>query len=250
MQLPEDINCIIIEDELPAATVLQRHIAQFPFLKLLGTFTSSTKALAVLNSQKVDLVFLDINLPGMPGNQFASTIKANTGIIFTTAYTEYAVQGYELNAVDYLLKPISFERFSKAIFRYLTLYQHISPILPTTDHVEARPFIFVKSDRKMVKIFLDDILYLEAQRNCLLIFTEHEVYRSYQAISEMEERLPDTLFVRVHRSFIIALDKVKAFNSSCIVIHEKQIPIGRMYSDVINGALKADKKVGLLPNIQ
>ncbi|WP_242929073.1 LytR/AlgR family response regulator transcription factor [Pontibacter vulgaris] len=242
MQPPEDIKCIIIEDELPAASVLQMHIARFPFLKLKDTFSSCTKALSVLNSEKVDLIFLDINLPGVPGNQFASTIKATTGIIFTTAYSDYAVQGFELNAVDYLLKPISFERFSKAINRYLTLYQHNSSVLPAVDKVDARPFVFIKCDRKMVKIFLDDILYLEAQRNCLLIYTENEVYRSYQAISEMEEKLPDTLFVRMHRSFIIALDKVKAYNNSYVVIQDKQIPIGRMYSDVINSTLKANVK--------
>ncbi|MFD2245315.1 LytR/AlgR family response regulator transcription factor [Pontibacter ruber] len=237
MQPREDINCIIIEDESPAATVLQMHIARFPFLKLQGIFSSGTKALTVLNSEKIDLVFLDINLPGVPGNQFASTIKASTGIIFTTAYSDYAVQGFELNAVDYLLKPISLERFSKAINRYLTLYQRNSFVLPTVDKIDARPFIFVKCDRKTVKIFLDDILYLEAQRNCLLIYTESEVYRSYQAISEMEEKLPDTLFVRVHRSFIIALNKVKAYNSSYVVIRDKQIPIGRMYSSAILGIL-------------
>lgn len=243
MQPHDDINCIIIEDEFPAATILQMHIARFHFLKLIGTFGSSTKALEVLNSGKVDLVFLDINLPGMPGNKVAETIKDSTGIIFTTAYTEYAVQGFELNAVDYLLKPISFERFSKSINRFLTLYQSNSPIIiPTGDKVVARPFIFVKCDRKMVKIFLGDILFLEAQRNCLLIHTKSEVYRSYQAISEMEEKLPDTLFSRVHRSFIISLDKVEAFNSSYVVIQDKHIPIGRMYSDIFNSTLKANAK--------
>lgn len=242
MQPPENINCIIIEDESPAATVLQMHIAQFPFLELKGTFSSGTKALSVLNSEQIDLVFLDINLPGMPGNRFASTIKATTGIIFTTAYSKYAVQGFELNAVDYLLKPIPFERFSKAINRYLTLYKHSGAILPTVDKTDTKPFVFVKFDRKTVKVFLNDILYLEAQRNCLLIFTEHEIYRSYLAISEMEEKLPDTLFLRVHRSFIIALNKVKAYNSSYVVIQDKQIPIGRMYSDVFNSTLKANVK--------
>lgn len=237
MQPPEDINCIVIEDESPAANVLQMHIARFPFLKLKGTFSSGSKAMAVLNSEKIDLAFLDINLPGVPGNQFASTIKASTSIIFTTAYAEFAVQGFELNAVDYLLKPISFERFSKSINRYLALYQNNSSVLPTVDKIDARPFVFIKCDRKMVKIFLDDILYLEAQRNCLLIYTESEVYRSYQAISEMEEKLPDTFFARVHRSFIIALDKVKAYNNSYVVIQDKQIPIGRMYSDAIQSIL-------------
>lgn len=232
MQLPEAINCVIIEDEQPAAAILQMHMARLPFLKLKGIYSSGAQASAVLNSARIDLVFLDINLPGVPGNQFASTIKPSSGIIFTTAYTEYAVEGFELNAVDYLLKPISFERFSKAVNRYLTLYQHASsPILPPVKEIPDMPFVYVKCNRKMVKIFLDEILYLEAQRNCLLIYTSGEVYRSYQAISEMEDKLPDTLFVRIHRSFIIALNKVKAYNSSYVVIQNQRIPIGRMYSD-------------------
>lgn len=239
MLLPNEINCIIIEDELPASIVLEMHIAKIPFLRLVGKFSSVVKALPVINTEKLNLIFLDINLPGIPGNHFAKSLNSSIGIIFTTAYTEYAVESFDLGVIDYLLKPISFERFTKAVNRYLKYYKHSITQIKPLDKIVEKPFVFVKSERRMVKIFLDEILYVEAQRNYLLIYMEDEVYRIYKSISEMEEKLPVDLFLRIHRSFLISVNKVRAYTSSYVVIHKKEIPIGRLYSATVEAVLKS-----------
>lgn len=239
MPLPDEINCIIIEDELPASIVLEMHISKIPFLHLEGKFSSVVKALPVINTEKINLVFLDINLPGISGIHFAKSLNSSIAIIFTTAYTEYAVESFELDVIDYLLKPISFERFTKAINRYLKYHKHSITQIETADKIVEKPFVFVKSERRMVKIFLDEILYVEAQRNYLLIYMENEVHRVYQSISEMEEKLPEGSFVRIHRSFLISLSKAKAYTSSYVVIQKQEIPIGRLYSTTVEGILKS-----------
>ena len=144
MLLPNEINCIIIEDELPASIVLEMHISKIPFLHLEGKFSSVVKALPVINTEKINLVFLDINLPGISGNHFAKSLNSSIAIIFTTAYTEYAVESFELDVIDYLLKPISFERFTKAINRYLKYHKHSIRQIETADKIVEKPFVFVK----------------------------------------------------------------------------------------------------------
>jgi DNA-binding LytR/AlgR family response regulator len=239
MPLSNEINCIIIEDELPASVVLEIHISKIPFLHLKGKFSTAVKALPVINAGKINLIFLDINLPGIPGVHFAKSLHSSVAVIFTTAYTEYAVESFELDAIDYLLKPISFERFTKAINRYLKYHNHSITQIGTPGKMMEKPFVFVKSERRMVKIFLDEILYLEAQRNYLLIYMENEVHRAYQSISQMEEKLPEGSFVRIHRSFLISISRVKAYTSSHVVIQQQEIPIGRLYSSAVEGILKS-----------
>ena len=238
MLLPGEINCIIIEDELPASTILEMYISKIPFLHLKGKFSSVIKAVPIIDTEKINLIFLDINLPGISGIHFARSLNSSIAIIFTTAYTDYAVEGFELDVIDYLLKPISFERFTKAINRFLKYHKHNITQIETADKIVEMPFVFVRSERRMVKIFLDEILYLEAQRNYLLIYVENEVHRVYHSIAEIEEKLPEASFIRVHRSFLISLTKVEAYTSSYIVIQKQHIPIGRLYSKVIQGILK------------
>ncbi|PXY46674.1 LytR/AlgR family response regulator transcription factor [Flavobacterium hydrophilum] len=233
------INCIIIEDELPASILLELHIAKFDFLDLKGKFSSVSGVQNILKTQKIDLIFLDINLPGKSGIEFARSINPETAVIFTTAYTEYAVEGFELEAVDYILKPISYERFVKAINKF-SKTRELNEIVLLAKKTEAEnPFIFVKCERKMVKFFLDEIDYFESQGNYLMIYTETNSYKTYQSISEMEERLPEGLFCRIHRSFLVAIKKVNNFKANSLQIGNKQLPIGRLYSSAVFSLLNS-----------
>lgn len=233
------INCIIIEDELPASILLELHIAKFDFLDLKGKFSSVSAAQSILKTQKIDLIFLDINLPGKSGIEFARSINPETAVIFTTAYTEYAVEGFELEAVDYILKPISYERFAKAINKF-NKTQEMNEIVLLAKKTEAEnPFVFVKCERKMVKLFLDEIDYFESQGNYLMIYTETNSYKTHQSISEMEEKLPDGLFCRIHRSFLVSINKIKCFSTNTVQLKEKQLPIGRLYSSAVSQLLNS-----------
>jgi DNA-binding LytR/AlgR family response regulator len=233
------INCIIIEDELPASILLELHIAKFDFLDLKGKFSSVLSAQNILKTQKIDLIFLDINLPGKSGIEFARNIHPDTAVIFTTAYTEYAVEGFELEAIDYILKPISYERFAKGINKYIKIRELNEMVLFTKKTEAENPFIFVKCERKMVKLFLDEIDYFESQGNYLMIYTETNSYKTYQSISEMEEKLPEGLFLRIHRSFLVAIKKVNSFNANVIQIGGKHLPIGRLYNNAVINLLNS-----------
>lgn len=233
------INCIIIEDELPASILLELHIARFDFLDLKGKFTSVANAQSILKSHKIDLIFLDINLPGKSGIEFARSLPAKTSVIFTTAYTEYAVEGFEIDAVDYILKPISLERFTKAISKYTKIRESNQLVLNAKNQETDRGFIFVKCERKMVKVFLDEIDYFESQGNYLLIYTASECYKTYQSISEMQDKLPDGLFLRIHRSFLVAIKKIRSYNANTISIDTIQLPIGRLYNVSVSNLLKS-----------
>lgn len=238
------INCIIIEDELPASILLELHIAKFDFLDLKGKFSTVLSAQHILKTQKVDLIFLDINLPGKSGIEFARNIQPETAIIFTTAYTDYAVEGFELEAVDYILKPISYERFAKAINKYRKMRELNEIVLLNKKTETENPFIFVKCERKMVKLFLDEIGYFESQGNYLMIYTKTNSYKTYQSISEMEEKLPEGLFCRIHRSFLVSIKKITSFNAYAVTLEEKQLPIGRLYSTVTSQLLQTYTKKG------
>jgi DNA-binding LytR/AlgR family response regulator len=240
---PTDIRCLVVEDEQPAQQVLSLHISRLPFLHLQAIVDDATKALTWLKEGKIDLLFTDIHLPGITGLQLAGVMPSTTGVIFTTAHDSYAVQGFELNAVDYLLKPVSFDRFETAVNRYLRHFHQQTGITATLKENLQRPFLFIRCERKMTKIFLDDILYLEAQRNYLLIQTTTDAHRTYQSISEVEEKLPTGHFLRVHRSFIVSVAQVKAVNARQISIGKYMIPIGRVYNKEVMetiGLLRGD----------
>jgi DNA-binding LytR/AlgR family response regulator len=233
------VNCIIIEDELPASILLELHIAKFAFLDLKGKFTSVSGAQKILKTQKIDLIFLDINLPGKSGIEFAKNILPDIAVIFTTAYTEFAVEGFELEATDYILKPISYERFAKAINKYSKMRELNEIVLFSKKQETENPFIFVKCERKMVKLFLNEIDYFESQGNYLLIYTDTNSYKTYQSITEMEDKLPEGLFCRIHRSFLVSVQKILSFNTNFIHIGNKQLPIGRMYNSVVSELLNS-----------
>lgn len=237
--MTEHINCIIIEDEKPAADLLQIYIGRVELLHIAGVFTSGTQAMRCLNSEKVDLIFADINLPGINGLDFIRSLSPAPNVIFTTAHAQYAVEGFDLDAVDFLLKPIPFERFLKAVNRFIKLDKHLlesNTSKPAA--ISEPPFIFIRCEKKMVKILLDDIHFVEAQKNYILINTGKEVFRAYHSISELEEKLPETKFIRIHRSYIVSIPKIEKFSHHMIEIARSSIPIGRHYGTATLQALK------------
>lgn len=221
------INCLIVEDEPLAADILQDYIKQIPFLELKGICTDAIYALEKLHQEQIDLLFLDIHLPGLKGLEFLKTIKSPPAVIITTAYQEYAIQGYELNVVDYLLKPIEFQRFVAAINK-----------VKNTDTLVDKATITIQTDKKKVIVPVEDIIFIESQKEYIKIQTAASVFTTKYALSKIETELDAGLFLRVHRSFIVALRKIKAFNAHEIELSGKTIPIGGNYRELVADRLK------------
>lgn len=229
------IRCLIVDDEPPAREILRRYIEQVPALQLAGECGNAVQAFTLLQQQTVDLLFLDIRMPQLNGNDFLKTLKNPPKVIFTTAYAEYALQGYELDAIDYLMKPVPFDRFLKAVNK---AYQHPftkNDIPATPEEKKNDPFVYFRADRKMVKVMLQDISYIESMKDYVKVFTRTGTIITKQSISSVEAMLPEKNFIRTHRSFIISLDKIKSFTSELIEIDKADIPIGKLYR---NGVMK------------
>ena len=184
------INCLVVEDEKPAQQIMELHIRRISLLSLGAVVSTAAAALEHLRTGDINLLFADINLQGSSGLELGRSVPSATGIIFTTAYKEYALQGYELNAVDYLVKPIAFDRFERAVNRYLQYFHEQPGMAEANSQTTQRAFLFIRCERKMMKLFVDEILYVEAQRNYLLIRTKNELHKTYLSISEVEEKLP------------------------------------------------------------
>ena len=221
----QSINCLVLDDEQPAVNILKRFIEKTPFLNLMGDTTDAFAALDILRSQPIDLLFIDIQMPDITGIELLKSLETRPKVIFTTAYDEYAMEGYELDVVDYLLKPIRFERFMKAANKALTLYNFTQPVAPKSTH------LFVKSDYQTVKIDLADILYIEGLKDYVKIYTTQKMIMTRLNLKGIEAKLPDGQFLRVHRSFIAAISKITAFQKSQISIKDKVIPIGETYRE-------------------
>lgn len=233
------IQCLIVDDEPPAVDVLQKYIESVPGLTLTGACFNAVEALSVLQQKNVDLVFLDIQMPQLLGTDFIRTLKNPPKVIFTTAYRKYAVEGFELDAVDYLLKPVSFERFIKAVNKVMqTQVQPAGDPVELSDGSKDGSFIYFRADRKMVKVFLKDILYVESLKDYIKVITSSRQIITKQSISSLESMLPPNQFVRIHRSYLVAISKIDSFTADDIEIQKKEIPIGRMYQHEVNRVLK------------
>ena len=232
------IKCLIIDDEPPARDILKKYIAGVELLQLAGECSNAVETLSFLQGNSVDLLFLDIKMPHILGTSFLRTLKNPPKVIFTTAFRKYAVEGFDLNAVDFLLKPISFERFLQAVNKMMQL-DIPAPIANPQNEVlpQSRPFLYFRADRKMVKVFLEDILLIESLKDYIKVVTTNKVIVSKQSISGLEEMLPKDAFIRVHRSFIIALNKIDSYNTDSIEIDKKEIPIGRLFKHEVNRRL-------------
>jgi two-component system LytT family response regulator len=226
-----NLRCIIVEDEPLAAKVLQGYIAQVPFLQLQGTFKDAILATDYLRSNTVDLIFLDIHLPKLKGMAFLKTLTNPPAVIITTAYHQYAVEGFEMNVTDYLLKPFEFERFLVAVNKVRSAKEEGTV---TTDTTDAKDFIFLNVQKKKVKILFSEILYIESQREYIRIVTTKKEYLSKMSTHEIEALLPAHLFKRIHRSFIVSVSRIDSYTAEDVEVNGVSIPIGRGYKDVID----------------
>ena len=224
------IKCIIIEDEPLAAKVLTDYISEVPFLELQRTFKDAILAAEYLRDHDVDLLFLDIHLPNLKGMPFLKTLSNAPAVIITTAYHQYAVEGYNLNVTDYLLKPFEFERFLVAVNKVKTTQVKV----PTSqDSKEQKDYLFLNVQKKKVKILFSEILYIESQREYIKIVTIKHEYLSKMSTHEIEDLLPEHLFKRIHRSFIVSVNKIDSYTAEMVEVNGISIPIGRGYKDII-----------------
>jgi DNA-binding LytR/AlgR family response regulator len=231
------LRCLIIDDEPIARKGLREYIQDVDFLLLAGEFENPLKATELLINDKIDLVFLDIQMPKMTGMEFLKTLSHPPMIIFTTAYPQYAVEGFELNAIDYLLKPFAFERFLKAVLKARTLKESSQSAHKATtadpDH------FFVKSDNKLVKIMYDEILFIEALQNYVAVHTTTKKYITYLTFRSIEEHLPASRFIRTHKSYIVSAARVESIEGNDIRIGPHYIPISRTErEEVLNRLLQ------------
>jgi DNA-binding LytR/AlgR family response regulator len=223
-------NCLIVEDEPLAAEVLKDYILQVPFLQLKGICTDALYAMDLLQKEKTDLMFLDIHLPKLKGLDFIRTLKKPPQIIITSAYQEYALQGYELNVVDYLLKPIEFSRFLTAVNKVKE--RDTTDAAPIATAAE-RAALFFNVSKKRVKVYIDDILFIESLKEYIRITTKDRSILTKFQLGQIEEMLAKNGFLRIHRSFLVAKNKVDAFSATDVEIAGKQIPIGRSYKEQV-----------------
>ena len=223
------IKCIIVEDEPLAVKVLSDYISQVPFLVLQANFKDAILATEFLRSNSTDLIFLDIHLPKLKGVAFLKTLSQPPAVIITTAYHQYAVEGFNLNVTDYLLKPIEFERFLVAVNKVKTAQTEKHK--PETG--EVKDFIFLNVQKKKVKILFSEIVYIESQLEYIRIVTTTKEYLSKMSTHEIEDLLPSHLFKRIHRSYIISISKIVSYTAEMVEVNGSSIPIGRGYRDVI-----------------
>ena len=229
--MPDKIRCIIVDDEPVALDILENHISKIDKIEIIGRCKNATEAFNMINENQTDLIFLDINMPGISGISFAKSINKNIRIIFTTAYREYAIEGFDLHAVDYLLKPISFNRLLDAVNNFQEV--HFNQDQTEIKSKERSEFIFVKIDRKMHKIDFPKILWIESLSDYLKIETTDGTKVTRETISSIELKLPHSRFLRIHRSFIIAIDKIESYSNEEVIIENKSIPISRTYKEQV-----------------
>ena len=224
------MRCLLIDDEPPALQILQSHIDQISGLEIVGKCSNAVEAIDLLHRKTVDVMFLDIKMPKIIGTEFLRNLSHPPKVIFVTAYREFAVEGFELDAVDYLVKPVSFERFLKAIDRLRRSSGHEAVREHKLYEPNPEAFIYLKIDRVRQKIFIEDILYIESWKDYVQIhFTNGKNLLIKQTISAIENLLSDHMFLRVHRSYMVSLNKISGYNSTSLRLGTTEIPIGRLY---------------------
>ncbi len=235
------VNCIIVDDEPVAREILEDHLGKIDNMKVVASCKNAVEAFKAINSHPVDLVFLDINMPDISGLSFAKSMSKELKIIFTTAYRDYAVDGFDLKAVDYLLKPISFERLLQGINKFFEESRANVPGATGEISMEKEDSMFVRSDRKMVKVSFRDIIYIESLSDYIRIHLEgRQALVTRESLTNVEARLPRSDFIRTHRSFIVSVERIETFTSETIGIGKHEIPISRSYRDAVVERLGGD----------
>lgn len=233
------LKCLIIEDEKLAQDVLKKYISLIPSLHLVHTCNNASEAISYLHSNKVDLIFLDINMPELSGIEFLKTLQNPPFVVITTAYPEYALEGYEYSVCDYLLKPIRYERFVKSINKVIDLEKKQVSESSNKLVEEVNEFIFIKEDHTVHKIFYNQLLYIQAFGNYLKIFTaDAKMIVARVTLTEVESQLPSSLFLRVHKSYIVAIQSIEKIKSNEIYIQNKIVPLGTTYKQEVLKKIK------------
>ena len=232
--MDKPVNCIIVDDEPVAREILENHLERIDTITVVASCKNAIEAFKIINTHPVDLIFLDINMPDISGLSFAKSMSKEYKVIFTTAYREYAVEGFDLKAVDYLLKPISFERLLQGINKFVEESSAKVPRQSEEIHIEKDDSIFVRSDRKMVKVNFKDIVFIESLHHNIKSHLEgQKVLVTRDTLSNIEARLPISDFIRIHRSFIVSMHKIETFTSDTIGIGKHEVPISRSYRDTV-----------------
>ncbi|MEH0157936.1 LytTR family DNA-binding domain-containing protein [Limibacter armeniacum] len=250
------IKCLIVDDEPLAIQVLENYLARLNEFEVVGTCENPVDAFSILQQQSVDLLFLDINMPMLSGIELLKTLEKAPEVIITTAYRDFALEGFELSVLDYMLKPVSFQRFLKGVNKASKIIQLNqlaknnskqnvpAPSVSSGPATTEKPHVFLKVDKKMVKVYLDDILYIESLKDYIRIFTTEEELIVHHTLSKIVEMLPTDQFIRIHRSFAVAVRKVEAIEGNQIEIHGKQLPIGRLYQQSVKDTIYGNHTIG------
>ncbi len=235
-------KCYILDDEPLALNVIEQHLSKFEQFEVCGKSTEPLQALGQIKALQPDLLFLDIQMPELTGLDLIESIQNKPAIIITTAYREYAVEGFELNVLDYLVKPIPFKRFIKAIDKFLEQKLHKTPAdakpVPPLPPLLRPPFLLIKAERKTIKIALDDILYVEGVKDYVKIVLVDQKIMTKTSIGNFFNELPAERFVRIHKSFVVAIDKIEAYTAHDVEIQKIELPIGRMYKEAFVGLME------------
>ncbi|HTR29295.1 MAG TPA: response regulator transcription factor [Puia sp.] len=239
-------SCLVVEDEPLAAEILVDYIGQVPFLELKGVCSDAIYAMEILQTEKIDLIFLDIHLPKLKGMDFLESLKIPPSVIITSAYKDYALQAFDVGVIDYLLKPIRFNRFLKAVGKMNQPNRGHSgePVVTPVAPAQERKYVYFNVGKKRVKIYMDEIQFIESLKEYVRITTPEKSILVNYHITEMEELLSKDNFMRVHRSFIVSKSKITAFTSTEVEIGGKQIPIGRSYKEVVIALLEGGERQG------
>jgi DNA-binding LytR/AlgR family response regulator len=233
------LNCLLVDDEPPALEVLSMHIANIPWLEVAGTCHNAVEALDLLDRKAIDLIFLDIKMPKILGTDFLRNLPQPPKVIIVTAYREFALDGYELDVVDYLVKPVSFERFLRAVSKARRLMGHETPAVPQSAKVNSEAFVYLRVDKNMQKVLVNDILYIESWKDYVRVYLKNgKSLLARQSITATENLLSEYKFLRIHRSFIVSLDKVTGYTNIALIVEGRDIPIGRLYKQTVMDTLK------------
>jgi DNA-binding LytR/AlgR family response regulator len=234
-------RCLIIDDEPLGIKLIKTHLDKFETFEVAGECNSALKAVEYLKSEKIDLIFLDINMPEITGINFLKTLTDPPYVIITTAYREYAIEGYDLDVVDFLLKPISFDRFLKAINRYCNRTR-TSPLKEgnSSSKTDEKKFVFIQDGKNTYKLLYDDIIYFEGYGEYVKVITLNKNYLVRDSLAEFEHKLSSDFFLRIHKSYLINTRKILGFSSSHVMMKNSQLPIGRVYREKVMRALKGD----------
>jgi len=232
-------RCLIVDDEPLARELIRGHVEKLENFEIVAECSDAMKALNVLREKQVDLMFMDIQMPQITGIEFLKTLKHPPKVIITTAYREYALEGFELDVADYLLKPITFERFLKAVNKYYQMIQDDVQVVANSgsEKMPEESFIYIKENKKVVKVYLSEIKYIEGLSEYVQLFTDKRKIITKTSMAQMEEKLPSGNFLRIHKSYIVSIPKIEAFTANTIEIQGKELPIGRSFKNAVLNAL-------------